>query len=133
MVPFMALLYVGLVGVHGYFAYERDCDQLIERLDSFVSSRSIILAEPIWTGQHDQVKLILASMIADRDISYIAIYNHTGRIIDSFGKPESTDFVFDKKSSITFADQDNVHRVGFLEVKASNDFLLRRLWDDLIF
>ena len=133
MLPLMALLYVGLVGTHGYLTYVRDCDLLRDRLDKFVASRSIILAEPLVTGQDDQVRLILASMIADRDVAYIAVFDKNGRKIDSFGKPEISEVVFEKKSSITFADHHGVQKVGVLEIKADNHNLLDRLWDNLLF
>lgn len=132
-IPALILLSIVALSGHGYLNYLRAGDELRMRLDQFVASSTIILAEPIARGLNDQVSLILASMIADADVETVAISDKAGKVIDSFGKIEPADRIYERKASITFADEQGVRVVGYLEIQASDRRLMRDLWHNLYF
>lgn len=131
-IPLLTVLFAIAVAGYGYLNYLRASDDLRMRLDQFVASSSIILAEPMSRGLTDQVSLILASMIADADVESISITDRDGKVVDAYGAAAPGNLLYHKKSSITFADEAGVRVVGFVEIKTSDRNLLRDLWEHLI-
>ena len=140
----MAVFFALAVSLQGYVSYVLAYDDfcgasasrtpsLRLRLDQFISSRSIILAEPMAESRYDEISVIVASMIADADIESVKIYDAKGRVIDSYGEADPDSVIYSKKSTITFADEAAVRKVGYLEILAGNENLLQHIWRVIYF
>ena len=130
-VPLMALMFASLLGLHEWQNYSQTCAELKHRIDLFTASHSIILAESVARGERNQISLILASMIADADVIGVTIHDADGTLLDTYGSFAESDQTFVKRSSITFADEAGVRKVGSLEIAVGNARILDELYNRL--
>ena len=114
--PALFLVLVLLTAGYEWHGYTRAVDQLKQRLGAVTSNLSIIMAEPLYRGDRRQIRLLMASVIADDAVAAFAIYDMNGGLIDNFGLPKDEPPEWRMSQFVNFADQEGLRQVGRLEI-----------------
>tara|TARA_R110000787_G_scaffold16622_25_gene50853 strand:- start:103200 stop:104684 length:1485 start_codon:yes stop_codon:yes gene_type:complete len=127
-VPALFLVLVLMTAGYEWHSYSRASQHLKQRLGAVASNLSIIMAEPLDRRDGRQIRLLMASVIADDAVAAFAIYDVDGALIDNFGVPQDEPVEWRMSQFVNFADQDGLRQVGRLEIA----FTDRHLWEQTL-
>lgn len=127
---YVVTVMVGL-GAYEWITYSESRTALVERLDRVASSQSIILSEAVATQNVSNLSLMLASIISDRDLVGVAVFDRDGGILDTYGEL-SGDPELVRQLTINHADEDGFRRVGTLRLVMTDDVLMAQAFDRLV-
>lgn len=127
---YVVTVIVGL-GAYEWVTFSDARQNLIERLDRVASSQSIILSDAVASDNASHLSLMLASLISDRDLVGVAVFDPDGTVIDSYGEL-SGDPELIRQLSINHADATGFRRVGALRLVMSDQELIMQARDRLI-
>lgn len=119
--------YLFAIGAYEWVNYEKQYRELQYKLDSLLATQSIILAEPLHRGNYDQVKMVMASVISDPDITGIEIYDKDGRIIDSYGEISEKINDLTKDISIDYVEENDIIKTGLLRICLTNSNVVEKI------
>jgi len=112
--------FITIAATYEWFSFKAEREALEFKLSTVSASQSIILAEPVAQGDIGRVQAVIASVIANPEIAGIAVTDVSGKAIDSYGGPIDLSQPLTKRSSINFADEQGVQRVGYLLVQMTD-------------
>lgn len=127
---YVVTVVVGL-GAYEWVTFIDARQNLIERLNRVASSQSIILSKAVASENASHLSLMLASLISDRDLTGVAVFDPDGMVVDSYdelsGDPELI-----RQLSINHADGTGFRRVGALRLVMSDQELIEQARHRLI-
>lgn len=127
---YVVTVVVGL-GAYEWITYTDAKKSLIERLNRMASSQSIILSQAVAESDASNLSLMLASIISDRDLMGVAVFDRDGRIIDSYGELSGEpDLV--RQITVNHADGTGYRRVGTLRLVMTDTELMALAQERLI-
>lgn len=129
-IPIMLMAYATVVGLYEWYSHHHAVTQLERYAKAVAASQSIILAEPIHNQNYDQVSVIIASIISNSDLSFIAVLDKNETVIDTYGKK---DFIFEKRSTITYVSDSTVDVIGYLHIGVTDRRVLAESWNRIIY
>lgn len=127
---YVVTVIVGL-GAYEWVTFTDARQNLIDRLDRVASSQSIILSDAVASRNEPHLSLMLASIISDRNLIGVAVFDPDGTVIDSYGEL-SGDPELIRQLSINHADGTGFRRVGALRLVMSDQELIMQARDRLI-
>ena len=127
---YVVTVIVGL-GAYEWVTFSDARQNLMDRLDRVASSQSIILSDALASGNASNLSLMLASIISDRDLIGVAVFDPDGTVVDSYGEL-SGDAELIRQLSINHADGTGFRRVGALRLVMSDQELIMQARDRLI-
>ncbi len=90
------------------------------KLEQITATQSLLLAEPLWNKDWDQISLNTATLIADPEINAIRIFDQNHKTVFAYGSNKNNQHL-SKKQSISFADDASIHPIGYIEISLSDD------------
>lgn len=130
--PIFLIVFFVLVGIYEWTGYKKSHRELVQRLDTLAASQSIILAQSIADRNTDQLSLLLASIISDRDLVGVEVIDESGKTLDRFGDMRVGDGDLSKSITVNFADGDGVRPVGKLMLVMTERYIVEELREHLI-
>ncbi|MCY1126516.1 response regulator [Frigidibacter sp. RF13] len=85
VVPLVLLSTLIVFGLFEWNARRSAAEQLRIKLDKLVEIQSAVVAESLWNVADQQIKLILAALATDPDVSAAAVYDERNRLVASVG------------------------------------------------
>ena len=129
--PIYVLTVVVGLGAYEWVTFSDARQNLMKRLDRIASSQSIIFSDAVASGNATNLSLMLASIISDRDLTGVAVFDPDGTVVDSYGEL-SGDPELIRQLSINHADGTGFRRVGALRLVMSDQELIMQARDRLI-
>ncbi len=129
--PIYVLTVVVGLGAYEWVTFSDARQNLMKRLDRIASSQSIIFSDAVASGNATNLSLMLASIISDRDLTGVAVFDSDGTVVDSYGEL-SGDPELIRQLSINHADGTGFRRVGALRLVMSDQELIMQARDGLI-
>lgn len=127
---YVVTVVVGL-GAYEWITYADARKSLVERLNRMASSQSIIMSQAVAEGNESNLSLMLASIISDRDLMGVAVFDRDGTIIDSYGELSGEpDLV--RQITVNHADETGYRRVGSLRLVMTDAELMAQARDRLV-
>ncbi|MCZ6803393.1 MAG: hypothetical protein O7D86_05530 [Proteobacteria bacterium] len=127
IIPLLFLSFMCIIAVFEWFNYKEEYSKLLDKLSRLSVSQSIILADPVWKQDREQIQFIIASAISDPDVVSIRIYNRSGDLFDSFGSPALTKAALIKKTSINYADEYVIETIGTLVIGVTDKHVVANI------
>ena len=90
-IPLVFLSVTGVFGAIELMAHRNALDRLQETLDGMIETQSAALATPLWNLDHDQIRLSLEAVAANREIIAVRIYGEDGAVMLEVGDEGSED------------------------------------------
>ena len=137
VVPTFLIAFITLVGAYEWVRYHDAHDDLTRHINRLAASQSLILAEPVAAKDKERLGLLLATVISDRDLIGISVFDENGDVLDSFGTLTSPTKDLNKRISINFADDQGFRKVGELLMvmtisRIVNETRTRLLYDGIL-
>lgn len=127
---YVVTVIVGL-GAYEWVTFTDARQNLIERLDRVASSQSIILSDAVASKNASNLSLMLASIISDRNLIGVTVFDPDGTVMDSYGELSGESELV-RQLSINHADGTGFRRVGALRLVMSDHELVMQARDRLI-
>ncbi|MEQ8502016.1 MAG: HAMP domain-containing sensor histidine kinase [Sneathiellaceae bacterium] len=121
ILPMTILLYIAAVTVQEHRQHRLALDALVEKLDRVAASQSIILSEAVGEGNAAAVRLLVATIVADPDVSGIRVRRADGSIIDAFGSGYDGTGDLVRQHTINQVTARGFEEVGDLAIAMSED------------
>jgi signal transduction histidine kinase len=122
-IPAMFLVLVLLTGGYEWHNYSKSLDNLNRRINAVTANLSLVLAEPLAANDQRQVRLLLATVIADQAVTALQVTGAHGEIIDSFGDVGDVPDRWKSVHFVNFADGNQLRQVGSVTLAFSDDRL----------
>lgn len=107
-------------GIFEWIRYQESYNKLLNKLDALSSSQSLLLAEPPWNDNRDQIFLNSATLISDPDVIFVRIINADHITVYSYGElPETINQLFHKRS-ISYVNDIKIETIGSIELALSD-------------
>lgn len=97
-----------------YVKYQSAIVELEEEISTEVATSSLLIAEATHEGNVRDIRLMLASTLANPHISGITVFNSLGAVIDSYGTLPNDPACIKKQIGINFAVDSSIFKVGEL-------------------
>ena len=85
-IPLIFLTVIGVFGAIELMAHKNALDRLQQTLDGMIVTQSAALATPLWNLDHDQIRLSLEAVAANREIVAVRIYGENGDLMLEVGE-----------------------------------------------
>jgi signal transduction histidine kinase len=97
-VPAIVVVVALFVGIFEVVSYRQAMADLRDKLNRLGANLSIVLAEPMASGEHDLISSVVANAVNDRDIAAITVTDRRGDTVVRMTRDErvETDLIFDK-------------------------------------
>lgn len=129
--PVYVVTVIAALGAYEWIAYSHSRSALIDRLERIASSQSIILSEAVAQQDAANLSLMLASIISDRDLVGVAIFDRDGSVLDAYGELSGEPGLV-RQLTINHADAEGFRRVGTLRLVMTDDVIIAQAIDRLL-
>ena len=124
-VPLISLTVICVFSGIELMTHRNSLNQLEQNLEGMIDTQSAALATPLWNLDHEQIKLSLEAIVANREIVTVRIYNEDGSLMRETGQ------VMDSENLIVLQ-RDVLHDAGLGKKAIGNlEFVAttKYLWD----
>lgn len=104
-----------------WMRYQDHQEKLLAKLDLLTATQSLILAEPLWKKDWEQINLTTATLIADPDINSIVISDQNNEHLFTYGNRSDTNSSLTQKRAIIYADGANDNTIGTVQISLTDN------------
>lgn len=123
LLPLSSLVFALGLASYEWLSYRDSLDALHIEVQSELATASIILAEPTYNQDKNQIRLVIAAIIAHPHIVAARVTDPAGEIIDAFGAANEVDGIW-LTTRINFTETGEVMHVGSLAMAYSTESLV---------